>query len=395
MKLKSDFFLLALIMGAFSCSPRGDKSVSIVDVNGHKMAVLSLNNLKSDTATILLSNLVEDCVFVQLETNDDAFFNPWFTTVTEKYIGVRDIRSEPYKLFDRSGKFLCNVGARGKGPGEYSITPYDDIIDDQNGLIYLAPSLGENILVYNTSGQFLKNIVAPERLLKAKLFLSSNILTVFHMPLINNHAMAYQFDIHTGMLLEKMAALEHLRVSSADGEIINTRNVPDAFDLLHTSSDTLYQFSVESNRILPLFTSVGGAPESFKQYFILNGHIILTNIMAFETNPETGRPGFVPKGLVGTDLKNMTSSYIKIVNDFYGNLTVSANAVRFRNGHFVYNVQPEQLMDEIERRLAERSCTENDRQVLRQTLSRLKENTNNVVLAGKMRKEYKMPFRDF
>jgi len=394
MKLKSGFLLITLIISVFSCSPRGDKSVSIINVNGYKMAELSLNNLKSDTVTIPLSNMVEDCVFVQLETNDDAFFGQAFTTITERYIGVRS-QTGAYKLFDRSGNFLCTIGSRGQGPGEYNLTPYDDIIDDQNELIYLAPFMGANILVYNTSGQFLKNIVAPERLLKAKLFLSGNVLTVFHMPLPNSRAIAYGFDVHTGQVLNELAATEHLRVTGADGEIFNARNVSGVFDISPTYSDTLYQFDVESNRILPLFTSVGGEPESVKQYLILNEHVVLTNEFVFGTNPVTGRPGFVQKGLVGTDLKYMTSSYIKVVNDFYGNLTVSADAIRFRNGHFVYNVQPEQLMDEIERRLAERSCTEKDRQILRQTLSQLKENTNNVVLVGKLRKEYKMPFRDF
>jgi len=46
-------------------------------------------------------------------------------------------------------------------------------------------------------------------------------------------------------------------------------------------------------------------------------------------------------------------------------------------------------MEDIENRLAERSCTEQDRQILNQTLSTLKENANNVVFIGKLKSEVK------
>ena len=147
------------------------------------MYVFSLNELKSDTVTLPLSSLVENCVLVQLETRDDAFFTPGATTVTEKYIGVR---SRTYMLFDRSGKFLCPIGAIGQGPGEYAILLYDDIIDDKNDLVYLGAFMENKIMMYNTSGKFIKDIVAPHRLQKPKMFLSDGILTVVHLPFGND-----------------------------------------------------------------------------------------------------------------------------------------------------------------------------------------------------------------
>jgi hypothetical protein len=55
----------------------------------------------------------------------------------------------------------------------------------------------------------------------------------------------------------------------------------------------------------------------------------------------------------------------------------------------VYNTQPEQLMEKIERRLSESSCTEKDKQILLKTLSTLKEGANNVVFIGKLKNEVK------
>ena len=385
MKLKSKKLLTALVFCFYSCLPKGDGLVSIIEVNGHKISVISLDNLKPDIVTLPLSSLLDDFSFVQLETNDDAFFKPRLTTLTEKYIGV-SCQREAYKLFDRSGKFLCNVGARGQGPGEYVLTPYDAIIDDKNELIYLALFWGENILVYNTSGQFMKNIVAPERLNKAKLFLSGNVLTAFHMAQRNSRAIAYQFDVNTGQVLNELAPPEHFRVQGIDDEIFNSKNTPGIFDFSHTGIDTLYHFDVERNNILPRFTAAYASAENpVKTYLQVNNDLILTRIYFLGINPETGNLGYINKGVVATDLKAKTSSYVNVVNDFLGNLPVTANFIAFRNGYYVYNVQPEQLMEEIENRLAESSCTENDGQVLRQTLSKLKEDTNNVVFFGKLK----------
>jgi hypothetical protein len=61
----------------------------------------------------------------------------------------------------------------------------------------------------------------------------------------------------------------------------------------------------------------------------------------------------------------------------------------FQNGYFVYNIQPEQLMDDINKRLSESSCSEKDRLKLKELLSTLKENTNNVVFIGKLKSEVK------
>jgi hypothetical protein len=348
------------------------------------MFVTSFDDIR-DTVTIPLSSLVENCSLVQLQTTKDAFFTPWFTTVTEKYIGVRCHESEPYKLFNRSGKFLCSVGARGQGPGEFTYTPYDDIIDEKNGLIYLAPFYSDKISVYNTSGIFLKNIVAPHTLQKAKLFLSDSILSVAHMP-FKGQAIALQFDVNTGQVLKNLAVPEHYPITNFDGAIYNTRNVAEIKDFYHTGSrDTLYHYDIASNSLQPLFSmEFGAAKVFFKSSYFLNEHIIITEFFRRELNR-----GVVLGGLIATDTKNMKSFYVKIVNDYYGNIPAVEGVLQLRNGYYVYNLQPEDLMDIIEERLAESSCTEKDRKVLKKTLSTLKKNTNNVVFVGKLRKELK------
>ena len=388
MKSKLNFFVLvALVFGVYCCSSKGDGSVSEIIVNGNKMFVFSLNELRSDVATISLSSLVEDLELVHLETKKEAYFRAWFTTVTEKYIGIRQ-QGAPYLLFDRSGKFLGNIGSIGRGPGEYSGSLYDDIIDDENGLIYLSPFSGNKILVYNTSGQFVKDIVAPQWLAKPKIFLSGNILTVVHMAMRHENpensaanaanAIAIQFDVNTGEVLRELIPPSHLIVRNFDGEIFNTRNATGIFDLNHLSSqDTLYHFDVKNNRLLPAFSmSYFTTDENiWRQYIQINKDLILTAVFG--------------KGLVATDLKNKSSSWINVVNDFLGNMPAPFGVVTARNGFWVLNIQPEDLMEDIENRLAERGLSDADKQALNQTLSSLKENANNVVFIGKLKSEVK------
>ena len=197
------------------------------------------------------------------------------------------------------------------------------------------------------------------------------------MPLINvNNAVAFQFDVNTGELLDELAPPEYLLVPGFGGEIWNTKNVSGIFDILYTQSDTLYHFDVKNNKILPFFRmSFHSSENPYKQHYHLNKDIIITYVFG--------------KGAVATDLKNKTSSWINSKNDFYGNIQAYLGIMMLRNGYFVHNLQPEELMEMIENRLAERSCTEQDRQILNQTLSTLKENANNVVFIGKLKSEVK------
>ena len=56
MKSNSKILLVALAFSAYCCSPKGDGSVTIVEVGDSKMAVLSLNELNSNEVKIPLNS---------------------------------------------------------------------------------------------------------------------------------------------------------------------------------------------------------------------------------------------------------------------------------------------------------------------------------------------------
>ncbi|MDL2305863.1 6-bladed beta-propeller [Bacteroides sp. OttesenSCG-928-D19] len=368
--MKKTIFLLILLYSLLGCSPKGGGSVSEVSVDKFKMCVFPLNKLKPEIEIISLSSLVEYCDFVKLESSEEAFINPWMTTVTEKYIGVMQ-ENASYKLFERSGKFLCNVGTVGQGPGEYNML-YDDFIDDKNDLIYLIPFIGNKILIYNTSGKLKKEIVSPQNLVSPRIFLSDEILTVIQMPFTGENAIAIQFDVISGQVINKLTPPSHLVAQNNQEAVYNSRNIPGVFDIIYTCSDTLYHFDLINNEMVPVFTMEHESlKDLYPRYSQLNKNLIITDLYE--------------RGIVATDLKNKTSSWIKVVNDYYGKFGIDIFLFSFRNGYFVHNIQPEQLIDDIKQCLTDNNRTEQEKQKLLETLSELKKGTNNVVFLGKLK----------
>jgi hypothetical protein len=332
---------------------------------------VDLGKVSSTVKTIPLSAFVENCTILNLDNRDEALVGSGFTTITDKYIGVRQNNKKPYKLFDRSGKFLCDVGGIGQGPGEYAFTLYDDLIDDKNDLVYLIPMRTNKIFVYNTSGKFVREINYPETLNKPKLHLSNGILTVFHMAFPGNKAIAIQFDA-SGKVIKELVPPADLKAQDYNGEIFNTRNT-DAFEFVHTSKSVLYHYNVKDNELVPVFTFKIGGDESkrpFCQYMELNNHYI-TFVFG--------------KGLVCTDKKDNSSSYINVVNDFLGNLPVYFSVVSLRNGWYVINIEPAALIDQIDKYLTEGKPGEKDRQALQKLRSSLDDDANNVLVMGKLK----------
>ena len=399
--MKSKHILFAVVFAAYCChSPQNSGPVS---VNQDGVYTVSLEGLKPVRKIIPLSMLVDDCILVPLESSEEAYVKPMITTITEKYIGIAQGHKDAdgtFKLFGRSGKFLCTLDSI-----DANTLIYDVIIDDKNELIYLAHWFGDNISVYDTSGQFVKDIDAPQILCQPVMFLSDDILTIVHTPvdhpspIYSGHnvaeAMVFQFDVNTGELLKKLAPPAHLIVEyPGDGFIYTVRNTPGkiyAHLYYHARKggdyrDSLFHFDMQKDKILPVFTMTYNITDlpidpmyslSRKPHFYhLNKDLIMT---------ELGE-----KGLVATYLSSQTSSWVRILNDYFGNLPVPIYRPNFSNGYFVHNMKPEDLIKEIKTRLSEKSCTEDDRKKLNEMLSTLKEGDNNVVFIGKLKSEIKL-----
>ena len=146
---------LVFIGGLSSCTNGGQGSKgdaldaqpivgSVEILNGDSVWVCNQSALK-DTLVLPLSYFADELQIVKLDNRDEALVPVRNVIVSDNYILVWGKDQTPFKLFDKSGKFLGNVGAFGQGPGEYQLI-YDAQIDEAGGRIYLLPWNARSLL---------------------------------------------------------------------------------------------------------------------------------------------------------------------------------------------------------------------------------------------------------
>lgn len=335
-------------------------------------------DLVKDTLTIPLSEWVEDFRIVRFEDNDSAFFRMWWPHITENYIGIRQRGNGTFKLFDREGKYLCNVGGTGGGPGEYT-SLYSEVIDEKNQCIYLAIMAWKNYLLkYDLQGKYIGEVDFGEYLNKPKMQLMPDGSLAL--------AQLYFQDFKTTMLAATVSpdgkvskcpdAPKHLHITAIDqqfpgiGHEVWHYGCTDEMKFAYTVSDTLYAYDHKTNRL--------------KADFVMKNYRKTDDIYCiYFPLPDKYLTYVRSKGTIVSDLKTQQSHFFKLKNDFVGGLSCNTN---FSNGYIYMMYEPLQLMERIEKRLEESSCTDADRKVLKELYDSLDEEDNNIMFIGKLKK---------
>lgn len=134
-----------------------------------------------------LSEMVSDIEVIQLDTVRDAYFgNMHSLSMTDHFFGfVCDMQKRTY-LFDRSGKFIANIGRKGKGPGEFTEPNVLAISPDEKYIVIGDPWRGKLIL-FDMDGHFIREKVIKQdspgwRFEVIKFADKSSIYVVFRRP---------------------------------------------------------------------------------------------------------------------------------------------------------------------------------------------------------------------
>lgn len=127
----------------------------LIIIAGCKEKQEGLPVIKADiekTQEVQLSDIVEDAVLIQLETNPECLIK---TAVKVKATSKNIFISENDHLleFNYDGDFIKQIGMRGRGPGEHSGV-LDFCLDTISGNINILSF--KNIIQYNEDGQFIK-----------------------------------------------------------------------------------------------------------------------------------------------------------------------------------------------------------------------------------------------
>lgn len=369
--------LVATCLLAGCKQKNGNQSDGTASIDNSGLVTCDFDQVK-DTITIPLSEWVDDFQIVRFENRDTALFKMQGPLITEHYIGIRQRSKGAYKLFDRQGRFLCDVGSVGGGPGEYG-SLNSAAIDEKNGWIYLAPfAWSDHLLKYDLQGKYIGEVELGENLNKPKIqMLPDGNLALAHMYFHDNKSTMMTATITPeGKVIKCPDVPKHLQVAFRDKqfpgfshEVWHYGNT-DELKFAYTYSDTLYAYDHKTNRLRADF-----AMKNFRKrddiyciYFPMPSRYI-TWVRS--------------KGSIVTDLKTRQSHFFELKNDFVGGLPIYNQS---SNGYIYAMYEPMQLMEKIEERLEQSDCTEADRKVLKELYNSLDEDDNNIMFIGRLKR---------
>ena len=113
---------------------------------------LKISPIEPHTNSITLSELADDIMYVPL---DNIFPVGLIYSMRilpgSIYLSIKDIG---IVRFDRKGRYINNIGRKGRGPGEYRYGLHFTV-DDENRRVYIVDN--EKIKVYSSSGRFVRD----------------------------------------------------------------------------------------------------------------------------------------------------------------------------------------------------------------------------------------------
>ncbi len=377
--MKNTILLLFLSVVFISCK-NGYK-----DYLENTPKVASLNNgiitcdipLAKDTILLPISRLLSEVEIILLEESDDALVkNDGHITVSENYIGIYSVNGG-YKLFEKTGKYLRDISEIGDGPNEYSLSIYDSFIDEENNRIYLLPLRGKYILVFDLEGVPLERIPLPYIVHKGsfKIDNDSKEVTVMALPFPDSPSVIWQQDFKGNIIQEVLAnhlTIHHVDYSNDLQSGLNTDEID--FSIVHWNAiaDTLYHYNEKANKLQPIFTAI------YKQETPQHDYIELPNHYIIQANvTETSDPTHLI-----IDKEMLTGFYAKFKLDMLGGIN-TPKWMNFHRGYYTANIYPHEFMEQLEMIMPKKKNDTN----LEKILNHLNDNSNNIIILGKLEKE--------
>lgn len=353
------------------------QNVTTVKLDDTSITVLNEEKV-TEKKTVKLSELIEDFQIIRFEDKDEAFFKANWMYFSDNYICVKQ-NAAPIKLFEKSGKYIANIGNVGQGPGEYK-SIYDILLDEKAQSVYVTSFSGEYILQYDLKGNFLNNIKLGGNINKGRLFSNDSTISLVHLCFKDRQ------DKFTGanIQIQNPDSIQYVyveEITSAitdkngkrqgfNDEIWSYRNAGD-FPFMMTHTDTLYHYNSKTNKIQATFTMAMDSEKKGDSFFIFNEwpKNYFVTIVGGDRN-------------ILVDKESSTAYEVEFINDFMGNMKCYPTC---QDGYFYQNWEPAQLKDKLEEILLSGDCPENQKSKLESFIQTLNENDNNILFLGKLK----------
>jgi len=289
------------------------------------------------------------------------------------------------KLFRRSdGKFLGNIGNQGRGPFEY-IELSDVIIDESKG-VFLLPWNSKSILQFDLEGKPVRDIPLAFEVNKGIFDLNDSIFTIMIAPFRDmTETFLWQQDFE-GNLIHSIDA-EPFYVHPDYGtefEYWNDRTSLNFFIFTFSHDrDSIFHYDKKSGKIYPEFTVDYKDPafERHRTYYSIPGYYF----GYFSDREKTDRGTiYTRRDHFYVEKESLKGGYYKIVNNFFAKLPIEEMTIR--NGYYIGNYYPELLRYEINKSLRTNEFTPEDADKLKEYASTLRDDDNNILIIGKLKK---------
>jgi len=386
--IKTGAIAAAIVLAASCGSGNGDGN--LISVNFNRVDKGPVTNI---------SELAAEPEFIALDSRVEAFATGYNYAFSDHYICIGASMRGPAKLYDRAtGKFLCDVGTIGRGPGEYLNTYGAPRIDEEDGTIWLLPWQTKTLLGFDiATGKFKKEVPLKYGVPKGQFSVDSKAgtVTVAALPFRDLVPMiAWQQDMQGNVLWEIPSG--HLTLTpDFSNEIESNGNVEGAFDLSLITwsggSDSLYV--INEGRLDPVYTIDFNTKEVESEDYNLNvnedapihSYIMLPDrfitSVSYPVQTEwgfsTGKPEYVI-----TDRRTGESVRTTFFNDYLARETDYAS---FTGGYWYTVTDPETFAEDAEKALKEGNLSDENKARIQEILKDLTPESNNIVILAPLK----------
>lgn len=390
--------LLVFVLFLFSCNEskdNKDKKGYFLSLDSTQLTTINIDNVKEEVV-LPLSKLIESLEVIPLENKEEAILKIGRIDVSENYIGLLPYGKDCYKLFYRNGKYLCDVGSVGQGPGEYNVICSSQL-DENADRIYLHTFDGMKIFTFDLQGNFLasESIKLSNVVPKSTGYVDSEnkkvIIAALPFKGEDTRNVCWVQDF-MGEIIQSIPADGYAVIPDYSNEISSYRNTNSFdFQIAHfyqEKQDTLYHYNVKLNRIEPVLTFIAPLDPGniiYRYVELPNSYFLFIKKTKMNANPDNDIENVK---VVLVDKQTKHACYVKVVNDFLGGIKVDPYYLSFRimNGYFTSAMEPVELKEQLEEVLENKKLNEDVKERVEKLYKSLNVNDNNIIMIGELKR---------
>lgn len=365
------------------------------------LVTFDYSRMKKGHDTLAVSELAMQPEFIALDSDTVDAFAYGSIIVTDNYIvrnaeAISMINKAPVRVFDRhTGRFICNVGHLGRGPGEY-LNSYCTFVDEEGGKVWIM-NAGDHIKTYDLlSGKYIGDVPLAHEVREEFGAASATFsvdpdagtVTVAAIPYEedSNPSIAWCQDMEGNIVWDIPKDGRERSRKQTNSLIRTTYNVEGLMDVYihggHDMPDTLYVLS--DGVLSPVFTY---DERSLKSGMSLSSTLLPGKVLSHLTEEQETIPNVrvsMPTAMVITDLKSGESVRYGLVmrNDFLG---VDAGGGFFQYGYMIQQISAEEFRETGQQALEQGLLSGSAAGQVRAILADLKDTDNDVIMLARLK----------